>query len=57
MAKPINVAATNNVEASAPHLVLRFQNRAAIMTGAIAANPEKGEAHRDFKDTPCFSLR
>src|SRR4051794_37578839 len=39
-AKPIKVAATNNVAANAPHLVLRFQNNAATMTGAIAANPE-----------------
>src|ERR1051325_3660049 len=34
-------AATHSVEASAPYFVLRFQNRAAIMTGAIAAKPEK----------------
>src|ERR1035438_6791844 len=33
--------ATQRVEASAPYFVLRFQNRAAIITGAIAANPEK----------------
>ena len=34
-------AATNNVEASAPHLVLRFQNSAATITGDMAAKPEK----------------
>src|SRR5579859_5057594 len=39
-AKVVKVPATNSVEASAPHLVLRFQNSAAIITGAIAANPE-----------------
>src|ERR1035437_7469673 len=39
-AEPIKHAATNSVDASAPHLVLRFQNSAATITGAIAANPE-----------------
>ncbi len=32
---------TNKVAASAPHLVLRFQNSAATMTGDMAAKPEK----------------
>src|ERR1700684_4305706 len=36
---PIRVAATKIVAANAPHLVLRFQNNAATITGAIAANP------------------
>src|SRR5581483_1129552 len=40
IANPNNVSATKIVDASAPHLVLRFQNSAAIITGAIAAKPE-----------------
>ena len=32
---PTSQAATHNVEAKAPHLVLRFQNSAAIITGDI----------------------
>src|ERR1035441_1743071 len=39
-------AATQRVEARAPYLVLRFQNRAAIITGAIAANAQN--AHRGW---------
>src|SRR4051812_30626701 len=39
-AKPIKLIATNNVAASAPHFVLRFQKSAATITGAIAAKPE-----------------
>src|ERR1039458_4097385 len=36
-------AATQRVEDSAPYFVLLFQNRAAIITGAIAANPRSEE--------------
>src|SRR5437763_1083774 len=43
LAAPITEAATKSVEARAPHLVLRFQKRAAIMIGAIAAKPENAK--------------
>jgi hypothetical protein len=36
----MRLAATKMVAANAPHLVLRFQNIAATMTGAMAAKPE-----------------
>src|SRR5579884_693079 len=52
----IKVTATKRVEASAPHLVLRFQNSAAIITGAIAAKPENANRIAISK-MPCFSLR
>ena len=48
-----SVAATKSVEASAPHLVLRFQNSAAIITGAMAANPRRRSEWR-FQKCPAF---
>src|ERR1039458_2181172 len=42
-------AATQRVEANAPYFVLLFQNRAAIITGAIAANPENANRTANSK--------
>ena len=55
-ANPMSVAATKSVEASAPHFVLRFQNNAAIITGDIAAKPEKANRTAISK-MPCFSFK
>src|SRR3954453_11891298 len=55
-AKEIKVPATKSVEASAPHLVLRFQNSAAIITGAMAAKPENAKRIAISK-MPCLDLR
>ncbi len=46
---PASQAATQRVEARAPYLVLLFQNNAAIMTGAIAAKPEKAKRTANSK--------
>ena len=56
MAKVMSEAATNSVEASAPHLVLRFQNNAAIITGDMAAKPENANRMATSK-IPCLAFK